>query len=700
MSKYKYAFFILYVLVTSSNVFGQTPAVKSAIETKINYAKSILFSDMKRSAKILDSVLVPVKKYNLQLEEASLYNLKGIIFNFSGNQDSAVVNFEKSERIALKIGDKLSIAKAKQNKGLPLVKMGKYALALGSILEAVKYYESIDFKSGVARAYGDIANILIRQENNKEAVGYLTKAIKIADEINESGIKSNFYNSLGVAYQALNETRNAYETYLKALELAEKLKNIKSQIAITQNLGQISWALNPNDLKSFEYFKKAELLAIGYGDRLTLAYIYQNMGRNYLHQKKYTEALKYTQLARDLAVETKDLYSLVAIYASLGELYKILNKYDESYTALIAKDSISKIVFNKESSEQINLLRGKYEAEKKEQQITLLDKQNLIQRLELGKGKLELANKSLENDKNIFKIGTQELSLQKNKITLAKNEVEAKAKAQKIKLLASENEVQKLELLKRNIILGISIAVLLLTILISYLFYNRYKLKQEARLQEEVIAQQDISTKAVLNAEENERKRISGELHDGLGQMFSAVKMNLSALTENLSFKDAYTKEMFGKTMDLIDDSCKEVRVISHQMAPNVLLKSGLAAAVRDFISKIDAQKLKINLETFGLQERLDQNIETVLYRVIQETVNNVIKHAQANSLDIQLSKDDSGINVMIEDNGIGFDVSKLENFDGIGLKNIQTRVGYLKGTVEFSSAIGKGTLVAIYIPF
>ncbi len=700
MFKHKTTLLFLLSLLTVVDVFGQTPLVKSQIEAKVALAKSILFSDMKRSAKIIDSVLVPIKKYNLQLQEASLYNLKGIIFNFSGKQDSSVIYFEKSEGIGLKIGDKLTIAKAKQNKGMPYVKMGKYALALVSILEAVKYYESIDFKSGVARAYGDIANILIRQENNKEAVGYLTKAIKIADEINELGIKSNFYNSLAVAYEALNDKKGAYETYLKALELAEKQKNVKSQISINQNLGQISWSLNQTDGKNFEYYKKAEKLAISYGDRLTLAYIYQNMGRNYLHQKSYVKALKYTELARDLAVETKDIYSLVAIYASLGELYKILNKYDESYAALVAKDSVSKVVFNKESSAQINALRGKYETEKKEQQITLLDKQNLIQRLELNKGKLELENKSLENDKNVFKIGVQDLSLQKNKVELAKKQAEAKAKAQKIKLLAAENDLQKLELLKRNVFLGIIAAALFITILLSYLFYNRYKLKQEARLQDEVIVQQDLSTKAVLNAEENERKRISGELHDGLGQMFSAVKMNLSALRENLSFKDDYTKEMFGKTMDLIDDSCKEVRVISHQMAPNVLLKSGLAAAIRDFISKIDAQKLKINLETFGLQERLEQNIETVLYRIIQETVNNVIKHAKANSLDIQLTKDGSGINVMIEDNGVGFDIKQLEKFDGIGLKNIQTRVGYLKGTVEFSSAIGKGTLVAIYIPF
>lgn len=700
MFKYKATLLLLLSLLIVVDVFGQTPLVKSQIEAKINFAKSILFSDMKRSAKVIDSVLGPVKKYNLQLEEASLYNLKGIIFNFSGKQDSSVIFFEKAESIGVKIGDKLTIAKAKQNKGLPLVKMGYYVQALRSILEAIKYYESINLKSGVARGYGDIGNILIRQENEKDAVEYLKKGIAIADEIKEPALKTNFYNSLAVAYENLKDKKSAYETYLKALALAEKLKNVKAQITINQNLGQLSWALDETDGKSFEYHKKAEQLAISYGDRLTLAYIYQNMGRNYLHRKNYKESLKYTVLAKDLAIETQDLHGLVSIQASLGELYKLLNNYDKSYQALIAKDSLSKILFNRESASEINLIRTKYETEKKEQQITLLDKQNVIQRLELNKGKLELENKSLENDKNVFKIETQELSLQRNKITLAKNEVEAKAKAQKIKLLAAENEVQKLELLKRNIILGIIIGVLLLTILISYLFYNRYKLKQEARLQDEVIVQQDLSTKAVLNAEENERKRISGELHDGLGQMFSAVKMNLSALTENLSFKDDYTKEMFGKTMDLIDDSCKEVRVISHQMAPNVLLKSGLAAAIRDFISKIDAQKLKINLETFGLQERLDQNIETVLYRVIQETVNNVIKHAKANSLDIQLTKDDGGINVMIEDNGVGFDINQLEKFDGIGLKNIQTRVGYLKGTVEFSSAIGQGTLVAIYIPF
>ncbi|RYF86606.1 MAG: sensor histidine kinase, partial [Chitinophagaceae bacterium] len=188
-------------------------------------------------------------------------------------------------------------------------------------------------------------------------------------------------------------------------------------------------------------------------------------------------------------------------------------------------------------------------------------------------------------------------------------------------------------------------------------------------------------------------------LHDGLGQLFSAVKMNLSGISDHLQFKDDHSKEMFNKTLDMVDESCREVRVISHQMAPNVLLKSGLSAAIRDFISKIDARKLKINLETFGLQERLSQNTEAVLYRVVQESVNNVIKHSGASSLDIQLTKDEEGINAMIEDNGKGFDTHGNGHTAGMGMKNIRSRVDYLKGTVDFSSEPGRGTLVAIHIP-
>ena len=132
---------------------------------------------------------------------------------------------------------------------------------------------------------------------------------------------------------------------------------------------------------------------------------------------------------------------------------------------------------------------------------------------------------------------------------------------------------------------------------------------------------------------------------------------------------------------------------------PNALLKKGLVNAVREFIQQISGNKLSINLQTDGLQKPIPNHVEMVLYRVIQESVNNVIKHAEASNLDISINQEPDGIDVMIEDNGKGFDAGKITSSDGIGLNNIKNRVQYLKGTVEWNTAPGNGTLVAIHIP-
>ncbi len=211
--------------------------------------------------------------------------------------------------------------------------------------------------------------------------------------------------------------------------------------------------------------------------------------------------------------------------------------------------------------------------------------------------------------------------------------------------------------------------------------------------------QQELATKAVLEEEENERQRIAKDLHDGVGQMMSAVKMNLSAHESELTFNNDEQKASFEKLIQLVDDSCKEVRTVSHIMMPNALLKNNLAAAIQDFTDKLDKKSLKVHLYTEGLEERLDSNVETVLYRVLQEAVNNVIKHAAATTLDISIIKDKSSISATIEDNGKGFDSSDKEKFEGIGLRNIITRIGYLKGTVDFDSAPGRGTVVALHVP-
>jgi signal transduction histidine kinase len=134
-------------------------------------------------------------------------------------------------------------------------------------------------------------------------------------------------------------------------------------------------------------------------------------------------------------------------------------------------------------------------------------------------------------------------------------------------------------------------------------------------------------------------------------------------------------------------------------MIPNALIKSGLVAAVRDFVNRMGNEKLKINLVVLGLDERLNSNAETVIFRVLQELISNIIKHAQANEITIQLIREKNEFTLMVEDNGKGFDLEKAGSQDGIGLKNIRSRVEYLNGSVSFDSAPGKGTTIVVEIP-
>jgi signal transduction histidine kinase len=262
-----------------------------------------------------------------------------------------------------------------------------------------------------------------------------------------------------------------------------------------------------------------------------------------------------------------------------------------------------------------------------------------------------------------------------------------------------EITLQKAQLSKKNFILVGSVLLFIAFILLGISYYRRIRLQQKAKLQTEIMKQQNLASRAIINAEEEERKRIARDLHDGVGQLMSAARMNLSAFATKANLDTGSQKDTLDKIITLVDEGCREIRQVSHEMIPNVLMKRSLASAIQDFLDKIDHKDLAINLSVDGLDERIDLNTETVLYRVIQESVNNAIKHADARNLDISIFRDKDGISATIEDNGKGFDPDQQKENDGIGLKNIRTRVEYLKGTVDIDSAPGRGTVVSLHIP-
>ncbi|GAA4052862.1 hypothetical protein GCM10022409_44760 [Hymenobacter glaciei] len=279
---------------------------------------------------------------------------------------------------------------------------------------------------------------------------------------------------------------------------------------------------------------------------------------------------------------------------------------------------------------------------------------------------------------------------------------ETEEQAARNRLQAAQLRTQQQIIRRRNVQLGAGLAIAALLAGLAYLLLNRHRLRREVEFAQERQQLAQLRAQAVLEAEETERRRIGADLHDGVGQLLTAAKLNLHALGDELGVPTAGQQALLQNALDVVDESFREVRSISHNLIPNALIKRGLALAVRDFLDKIPAVgRVKINLEVVGIDqgERLLPATENVLFRVIQELIQNILKHAHATEVTLQLIRHATELTVLVEDNGVGFDPAALGEEAGIGLKNIGSRMAYLGGWAEFDSAPGRGTTVTLEVP-
>ena len=177
------------------------------------------------------------------------------------------------------------------------------------------------------------------------------------------------------------------------------------------------------------------------------------------------------------------------------------------------------------------------------------------------------------------------------------------------------------------------------------------------------------------------------------------AKLNLEALGDNLPPLNDEQQKIWGNIAALVDESCIEVRSLSHSMMPQAFFKSGLTDAVQDFIDKINTKTLQINFSAEGNLTNINSEKEIMIYRIIQECIQNVLKHAKANKLDIAIIAENDEIDVTIEDNGIGFNPDLVSTGESIGMQNIRSRINFLNGTLDINSQPGLGTIIAFYIP-
>ncbi|CAN5324582.1 ATP-binding protein [soil metagenome] len=639
---------VLLLLLSPVVAFAQNNTVDSLKKAlslaKTDTSKAVIYyqlamelqgMDPAASQKMIGQSLILSQKTDYKKGIANVYYFKVAQSSYKGDFAGMKINAEKCLEISKKYNYKAIMASAYNGLGIYYWQTGKYAEAIKNHLAALKIRERLKDEKGIASSLGNLGMVYLDNEKLKEAEIYSLRGLALGKKIQNENIVINCLHTLANLYSAQKNYTRALKYDLEALPVCLSENNKRGLSEIYSNMAHCYNALKQYD-KALAYQQKVLELDEFFNDKKQISDTYLNIGEIYKDKGNYTEAITWLKKALQLSIETKYRQGEKDVWLVLSKLYEKTGDYQQALLAHQKYQAISQEMINENNDKQIALLQTQYETEKKEQKISLLIK---------------------------------------------------------------ENTIQKLSITGRNQTIGVIAGLFVLSGIMGALFYNRNQLKQKAELQAQMLKQQDALTKAIVDAEENERKRIGSDLHDGVGQLFSAVKMNLNGLFDRVKMDREEDRFLAENTLALVEESCKEVRTISHQMMPNMLLRSGIASDLKSFIEKIDADSLQVTLEATGFKNKLESNVETMLYRIIQETINNVIKHAKASRLDIVLIRENEGIRATITDNGVGFELSDRAKFTGIGLKNIATRVEYLKGTITYTSSPGNGTVVNIEVP-
>lgn len=207
------------------------------------------------------------------------------------------------------------------------------------------------------------------------------------------------------------------------------------------------------------------------------------------------------------------------------------------------------------------------------------------------------------------------------------------------------------------------------------------------------------AVQSIIETQEKERQRIAIEIHDGIGPQISSTIHQLETIAESIKDSDPETASRIESIVEQTNEVSGDLRSISHSLMPRVLLDFGLTAALQTLVNRVNnSNRCKVEfIHTFS-GEPLDQSIELNLYRICQELVSNALKHARAKSIFVQLVKNEEHLTLMVEDDGKGFDLSKLKLSDGIGLSNIEMRTKVMNGELNIDSSPGRGSVVTIEI--
>lgn len=495
------------------------------------------------------------------------------------------------------------------------------------------------------------SDFLEKKQLYDSAVTILTSLLEDLEDSPEHILEANTHDRIGSIYLQLREKDQALTYFEEAISIRKENGLIEELPKSYYALGNIEFRFQEHG-KAIANYKKGMASASKSGQLSLFANINYMTGNSYNFLKKADSATYYFQKAKKIYEDIGADQSIILVSLELGNALIVQGKYTEAIPIL--EDNL-KVVASFNNWQYYNrtyrLLVDAYEGAG-----------DFRKALFYMKNKYDTAIKVLTTNK------TQSVAKITEDFRTTKGLDEAE-----------EQALSATQMARR---LGIALTVLIVIMIISYLLFTRAIQKKKLE-----------NLQAMVLGEENERKRVAKDLHDGIGVLLTSVKLRLSNFQDKVEAKDD-----FKNSLEQIDNACTEVRRISHNMVPASLTKLGLQEAILDLLDNVRASTDIVIEEALDYKEgAYDESKEVLIYRVVQELINNSLKYAQPKKVSVSMSKSKQDYLLTYSDDGKGFEKSKV-NF-GLGLRSIASRIDILKGKFTYDSTPGEGAVFNITIP-
>ena len=549
-----------------------------------------------------------------------------------------------------------------------LITNKNYDLALSKLVDLESYKDYIS--SDENRLALNLKKAQAYYGNNEEetAVSLLLHGLDELNKLNLEKLEVEYRKYLGEIFRNSKDYNRSLSYYKESLKLVNQIKDTVNILDLYFNIGKVYGMMNNLD-SSFYYYSKIIENPITKKSVNIISKTYNNLSAKALGIGDLKLAEEYGNKSLEIKKEQKD---------SLGIVYAVVNLSGISYRSKEygkAKDKYN------EAFMFVNSLKSKEAIELKS-----LILYNLAYSNEML-GDYEKAYKYLEKATDL------QDSLNNASITQNISEVNAKYNVAKE---AQKTEEEKSRRQRTQYLFYGSIFLLGTSLVLVYIFYRNYRLKQENELDKIVNETQIKIINATIDAKENERKAIAETLHDSVSALLSSANLHLQATKAQL--KTGYPQEIT-KAQTIVNEASVKIRDLSHELISSVLLKFGLAFAVHDMCQKYSNSEISFFSDDDGIK-RYEQNFEIKIHNIIEELVNNILKHSKAKNASIILAhRDNNMLSIRMNDDGIGFDAKSAKMKGGLGLSHIDARIKVMKGVFNIVSSKDNGTSIFILVP-